>query len=211
MYRHVFWDMGGTLVDTYPQLDRALADVVADHGGSVDVHEVSRLTRVSTGHAVAHLSTRFGVPEAAFEAAEEALKERWRAAPAPAMPGAAALLHDVRAAGGLNLVVTHRDRRSAESLLTGIGLEVDDLISTADGYPRKPDPAMYRAMLERHGLDPAQCLAVGDRPIDAEAAAGAGLATATLESPEAPVDDEADHSVAALDELRPLLRLAPAR
>ena len=84
----------------------------------------------------------------------------------------------------------------------------DDLISTADGYLRKPDPAMYVAMLERHGLDPADCLAVGDRPIDAEAAAAAGLATATLESPEAPVDDRADHSVASLDELRPLLGLA---
>ena len=150
------------------------------------------------------------MPEAEFEAAEESLKARWRSDPAPAMPGAHRLLHDVRAAGGLNLVVTHRDRGSAQSLLDGLGLEADDLISTADGYPRKPDPAMYVAMLERHGLDPADCLAVGDRPIDADAAAASGLATATLESPEAPVDDRADHSVASLDELRPLLGLAAA-
>ncbi len=208
MYRHVFWDMGGTLVDTYPALDSALAAVVRAHGGAVDVAEVSRLTRVSTGHAVSTLAARFGVSEAEFEAAEDALKARWRVDPPPAMPGAHRLLHDVRAAGGLNLVVTHRDRASAQSLLDGLGLEADDLISTADGYLRKPDPAMYVAMLERHGLDPADCLAVGDRPIDAEAAAAAGLATATLESPEAPVDDRADHSVASLDELRPLLGLA---
>lgn len=208
MYEHVFWDMGGTLVDTYPALDSALAAVVRAHGGAVDVAEVSRLTRVSTGHAVATLAARFGVPEAEFEAAEDELKAQWRLDPAPAMPGARQLLHDVRAAGGLNLVVTHRDRASAQSLLDGLGLEADDLISTTDGYPRKPDPAMYLAMLQRHGLDPAGCLAVGDRPIDADAAAAAGLATATLESPEAPVEDRADHSVATLDELRPLLGLS---
>ena len=74
MYEHVFWDMGGTLVDTYPALDSALAAVVRAHGGAVDVAEVSRLTRVSTGHAVATLASRFDVPEGEFEAAEDALK-----------------------------------------------------------------------------------------------------------------------------------------
>jgi len=208
MYRHVFWDMGGTLVDTYPALDSALAAVVRAHGGALDVAEVSRLTRVSTGHAVATLSSQFGVPEAEFEAAEETLKARWRVDPPPAMPGAHRLLHDVRAAGGLNLVVTHRDRCVNSGRYDGLGLEAAVAAIAADGYLRKPDPAMYVEMLERHGLDPADCLAVGDRPLDAEAAAAAGLATATLESPEAPVDDRADHSVASLDELRPLLGLA---
>lgn len=210
MYRHVFWDLGGTLVDTYPALDAAFADVIRRRGQAVDLVEVSRLTRVSTGHAVAALSRRYGIDEAEFEAANAVLKERYRSSPAPAMPGAPRLLHDVRAAGGFNLVVTHRDRNSARSLLEGLGLEADDLISTADGYPRKPDPAMYVAMLQRRGLDPALCLSVGDRPIDAEAAAAAGLATATLESPEAPVDDRANHSVATLDDLRPLLGLTEA-
>ena len=27
-YTHVFWDMGGTIVNTYPELDAALADVI---------------------------------------------------------------------------------------------------------------------------------------------------------------------------------------
>lgn len=208
MYRHVFWDLGGTLVDTYPALDAALAGVVERHGGTVGLDEVARLTRVSTSRAIEVLSDQYAIDAAEFEAANDELKALWETTPAPTMAGAAQLLRDVTAAGGLNLVVTHRDRESASSLLTGLGLEVDDLISTADGYPRKPDPAMYLALLERHGLDPAECLGVGDRPIDAAAANSAGIDAATLESPSAPVEDDGQHEVAGLDELRPLLKLA---
>lgn len=210
MLRHVFWDLGGTLVDTYPALDAALAGVVRSHGGSIDETEVAKLTRKSTGHAIEELSSRFDIPAEEFEAANEALKVEWSSDPAPAMEGAAALIEAVRAAGGKNLVVTHRDRFSAVNLLDGLGLVVDDLISTADGFPRKPDPAMYTELLERQGLDPAECLAIGDRPIDAEAAQAAGITAATLESSAAPVDDAAEHSVEKLDDLRPLLGLEPA-
>ena len=210
MYSFVFWDLGGTLVDTYPALDAALADVVRRHGHELQDAEVAALTRRSTGEAIATLSTRFGIPEAEFEEANRALKHDWTSWPPPVMAGARELLRDVSAAGGLNLVVTHRDRDSAESLLEGLGLAVDDLISTSEGHPRKPDPEMYRTMLERHGLDAARCLAGGDRPIDAEAAMAAGITAATIESPEAPVDDPAEHSVATVDELRPLLGLPDA-
>ncbi|MGA4670542.1 HAD-IA family hydrolase [Propionibacteriaceae bacterium Y1923] len=207
MYRHVFWDLGGTLVNTYPQLDETLAGVVHKHGGQVTTAEVATWTRRSTGAAIDELARRFGIPVGEFEAAEAALKDLWRAHPAPAMPGARELMDDVAAAGGLNLVVTHRDRDSAMALIGGLELPVDDLVSTSDGHPRKPDPAMYLAMLQAHDLSPEDCLGVGDRPIDAEAAHAAGIDAAVLESAAAPVDDDAEHSVEALDQLRPLLGL----
>ena len=101
MLRHVFWDLGGTLVDTYPALDAALAGVVRSHGGSIDETEVAKLTRKSTGHAIEELSSRFDIPAEEFEAANEALKVEWSSDPAPAMEGAAALIEAVRAAGGV--------------------------------------------------------------------------------------------------------------
>ena len=207
MYRHVFWDLGGTLVDTYPQLDEALAGVVRAHGRQVATTHVAIWTRRSTGAAIAELSRAYGIPVAEFEAAEAELKGLWHQHPAPAMPGARQLMDDIAMAGGLNLVVTHRDRGSAMALVGGLDLPVDDLISTGDGYPRKPDPAMYLAMLTAHDLDAVECLAVGDRPIDAEAAHAAGLEAAMLESAAAPVDDDAEYSIEKLDELRDLLGL----
>lgn len=205
--RHVIWDLGGTLVDTYPQLDETLAGVVRAHGGQVTAAQVAIWTRQSTGVAIRELSRAFGVPIAEFTAAEAELKKLWQQHPAPVMPGARQLMDDVAAAGGLNLVATHRDRASAMALVGGLDLPVDHLVSTSDGYARKPDPAMYLALLSAHDLDPAQCLAVGDRPIDAEAAQAAGIVAAILESAAAPVDDDAEHSVATLDELRVLLAL----
>lgn len=207
MYRHLFWDLGGTLVDTYPALDDAFAGVVHEHGHQVELVEVARLTRRSTGEAVRTLSQRFGIDPQRFEQANAALKKQWESNPAPAMPGAHELMARVHAAGGLNLVVTHRDRASATDLVQGLGLVVDDLVSTGDGHPRKPDPEMYRVLLERHGLDVAECLAVGDRPIDAEAAHRAGMHAVMLEDPEMPVDDDAEHQVSRLDELAGLLGL----
>lgn len=207
MYRHVFWDLGGTLVDTYPQLDQALAGVVRRHGGQVTTAQVAIWTRRSTGAAMDELSREFGIPVSEFEAAEADLKALWHQHPAPVMPGARELMTDVAAAGGLNLVVTHRDRVSAMSLVGGLDLPVDALVSTGDGYPRKPDPSMYLALLSAHDLDPTDCLSIGDRPIDAEAAQAAGMAAAMLESAAAPVDDDAEYSVERLDDLRSLLGL----
>lgn len=179
-WRHLLWDLGGTMIDTYPSVDATLAGVCAAHGSPVEVAEVSRLTRGSIGGAIEELGGRLSISAAAFAEAYAALKQSWRKYPPPVMPGARALIARVRELGGLNLVVTHRDRGSATTLLQAHDLLVDDLLCAPDGYPRKPDPAMYRTMLRRHGVTVDDCLAVGDRAIDAQAADAIGMAWARL-------------------------------
>ncbi|MGC5617195.1 HAD-IA family hydrolase [Georgenia sp. Z1491] len=206
MRRHLVWDMGGTLVDTYPAVDAALARVVRDRGGEITEREVAALTRRSTGAAVEALSDRFGIPAADLEAAQTDLKAGWVRTPPPVMTGAREAMAAARALGGLNLVVTHRDRASATGLLTSLGLEVDDMLCAPDGHPRKPDPAMYREMLGRHRLEADTCLAVGDRPIDAEAASAAGIDSAVLVTPGLDLDDGgARWRITSLDDVAGLL------
>ncbi len=201
-YRHVFWDMGGTIVNTYPQLDAALADVIRSHGHDVEDHDVALLTRRSTGEAISTLAVRHEIDASEFRAAEAALKEHWRTSPPPPMPGIREAMARV---SGLNLVVTHRERASAESLLASLRIVVDDLICAPDGHPRKPDPTMDLILLERHGLDARDCIAVGDRPLDATAAHAAGIAAVLLQTPRIPLENDAEYQIEHLAELLPLL------
>lgn len=186
-WQTVLWDMGGTLVDTYPTVDRALRDAVVRAGHTVVQDEVARLTRVSIASAIESLAARYGLPRVALQQAYEDLKRSWRGAPPPVMDGAVEVMDAVRAAGGLNIVITHRDRSSASALLAATGLRVDDMICAPDGYARKPDPEMYQVAVDRHGLERASCLSVGDRAIDAEAAAAAGIDAVLLVTPGIPV------------------------
>ena len=114
MYRHVIWDLGGTLVDTYPALDRTLAAVVRDAGGQVSEAEVARLTRRSTGEAIAALSSRFGIDEAAFRArllshvpagpAADAFEPDGSAASAKAIANGQTQNHTIHVAGDVDWV-----------------------------------------------------------------------------------------------------------
>lgn len=198
--------MGGTLVDTYPAVDAVLRQVVLATGAEVSDREVAALTRRSTGVAIETLARRFGITEEAFRSAYADLKDAWRSEPPPMMDGAPEAMATARELGGLNLVVTHRDRESATTLLEGLGLSVDDMLCAPDGFARKPAPDMYVEVVRRHGLRPEECLGVGDRPIDIQAAAGAGVDGAMLITPGLDLDDGgARWSITSLRELPPLL------
>lgn len=204
-YLNIVWDMGGTLMDTYPSVDAMLARVAGAHGLEVDPAEVTRLTRTSIASAIEALAERAGVARDPFDRAYADLKESWVGDPPPVMEGAREVMDRIRGAGGLNLVVTHRDRTSAEDLLRASGLVVDDMVCAPDGHPRKPDPTMYRTIVGRHGLVPQQCLAVGDRPIDGRAARAAGLDTARLETPGIHLEPEDTYTINRLEELHAIL------
>ncbi len=211
--RSLIWDMGGTLVDTYPEVDRTLAGVVwGDALTPEHLAEVRDLRMKSIDHTMTVLSERYGVDRSALQQAYADLKDRWRVRPAPLMAGATDLMDAVHRAGGLNLIATHRDRQSAQWLLDALGVTVDDFVSTSDGLPRKPDPAMNLALVRRHHLDPAEVLCVGDRAIDVFAADAAHLASALLVTPGAPAEDlRGAHPIVIthLAELIPLFTPAP--
>lgn len=206
----LIWDLGGTLADTYPDVDRALATALDPQLGDQLLHEVGQLTRVSSSHAISTLAARHGVSEQHLRAAYEQTTQHWREHPPPAMPGARELLAAVTEHGGLNLVATHRDRDSAAGLLASLDLRVDDMVCAPDGFARKPDPEMVRTLLARHSLVAEACCAVGDRPADVRAAAGAGVRGVLLETAGIPLDAGDAQRVTSLVVLRERLGLAGA-
>ncbi|QQM67597.1 HAD-IA family hydrolase [Actinomyces weissii] len=205
---HIIWDMGGTLIDTYPEVDRALCQAAFGDTSPAHLREVTALTRRSIAEATTTLAARHHLPEQRLTEAYETLKRRWRHHPAPVMEGAREVMARVSEHGGLNLVATHRDRTSATHLLEALGLQVDDLVCAPDGLARKPSPAMNLLLLERHQLLPEEVLCVGDRLIDVAAARAASLAAALLVRPGTsitlPEDAPGALVVASLTDLLPL-------
>lgn len=203
--RALIWDLGGTLMDTYPDVDRALAEALRSEPDEALMHEVATLTRRSSSEAITELAARHGVSEAHLRTAYEATTQHWARRPPPLMDGARELVAAVREAGALNLVATHRDRVSASALLTALGLEVDDMVCAPDGHPRKPAPDMVLTLLARHELAPGECLAVGDRPADVQAAATAGVDAVLLETPGIPLAVSGARRIHSLRSLLPML------
>lgn len=205
--RALIWDLGGTLVNTYPEVDHALAAAVRADPDDALLHEVAQLTRRSSSEAISTLAQRYGVAEEKLRAAYDATKQRWQVEPAPVMEGALEVLAAVHEQGALNLVATHRDRASAQGLIDSLGLPIHGMVCAPDGFARKPAPDLVLALLERHALTPQECLAVGDRPGDVEAARIAGVRGVLLETAGIELSAPGAERVGSLREVLALLDL----
>lgn len=179
IFTHIIWDAGGTLFDTYPATTAAFLSTLAERNIHAPAERVSGLARISQHHAAQTLALEYGLDEAWLWSAYRKHLESAPPAQQPPFPGARELCRLVQQRGGLNLIATHRARRLTERLLDAHDMRslFAGLLSTSDGYPRKPDPALLLALVEQHRLDPAQTLAVGDREIDIQAGKNAGLLT----------------------------------
>jgi 2-haloacid dehalogenase len=71
-----------------------------------------------------------------------------------------------------------------------------DTVVSAHEKLLKPDPAIYRVLLERNGLEAARCLFIDDSPANVEGARSVGMRAVTFTSPERLAADLASHGVA---------------
>jgi phosphoglycolate phosphatase-like HAD superfamily hydrolase len=172
MYYHGYvWDLGGTLLDNYASSARAFADTLQACGRSAPYEEIYAALRVSTNHAV-H----------AFASDVDGFREWYREREATTLTvpvlfdGAATVLSAIVAEGGQNFMVSHRDNQVLEILDAADIAQYFSVVVTADsGFPRKPAPDSIQHLLEVSALLPDQVVAVGDRPLDIEAAHRAGV------------------------------------
>jgi phosphoglycolate phosphatase-like HAD superfamily hydrolase len=180
MIQHLIWDVDGTLFDTYPAIARSFQAAAHDLGATVAYDEVMRLAQVSVDHCATTLSTTYAL---AADQLEELFDQHYRTITPedqPPFAGVEAVCDHIRVRGGLNLIVTHRRRAGLDRLLATHRLTdyFADITSHDDAYPRKPDPAAFIALIERHQLPREATLGVGDRDIDILAAQAAGLRAA---------------------------------
>jgi HAD superfamily hydrolase (TIGR01509 family) len=169
----VLFDIDGTLVDTNY------------------LHAVAwRRAFVETGHDVptAWVHHRIGMGSSQLldeliGGEDDEVKDAWRRqfdqlkSEIRPLPGAAALLRAVAAAGARVVLASSTEEKDLDALLEAIDAEdvIDEVTSSGDVDEAKPSPEVFQTALEKAGADAAGAIVVGDTVWDIRAAKAAGL------------------------------------
>ncbi len=175
----VLLDLDGTLLDTAPDLTRALnALLIEERLAPLPLAQV----RPHVSHGASAV-VRLGFPETAVERFDT-LRARFLELYARALaidtvlfPGFREVLDELDAHRLPWGVVTNKPARFTEPLLQTLGLRTRArCVISADSLPRrKPDPLPLLVAAQNLGLAPSQCLYLGDALRDAQAAQAAGM------------------------------------
>ncbi|TYQ10395.1 UNVERIFIED_ORG: HAD superfamily hydrolase (TIGR01509 family) [Gordonia westfalica J30] len=189
----VLWDMDGTLLDSEPIWDIAMADLATRHG-IVMTRELRESTlgnslpdALAKVHDAAGLSADERDPDADGRWTLDRVNELF-AEDLPWRPGAREALDLVADAGIPMVLVTNTVRELTEVALETIGRHRFAATVCGDEVAvGKPAPDPYVRAAELLGFSTAECLAVEDSPTGAQAASTAGCPTLVVESA-APVE-----------------------
>jgi len=177
MKREFIWDFDGTLLNTYPAMVQAFVQAVADLGGEVTPVEAYQIMRQqSVGVAERTIAQRYGWDWRQIRTGYQKSEPKLQSQP-QAFAGAATVLAKIKAVGGHNYLMTHRND-DALRYLAQAGLEpyFDDFVTAAQPFPRKPNPAALNYLLTKHQVDRPRAVMVGDRNLDIDAGHNAQIA-----------------------------------
>jgi len=179
----IVFDLDGTLVDTAPDIARALNETLDIEGLSHIRLERARTligggARVMIEHATGLAGAHFGSER--LDQLTEIFVDRYRAGldvSSTLFPGAREALDALAAMGARLAVCTNKRTDLSQRLLEAMDIaERFSAIVGADAVAdRKPHPDHYRAAVQRAGGTVRRSLMIGDTSADAAAARGSGV------------------------------------
>jgi phosphoglycolate phosphatase len=179
----VVFDLDGTLVDTLPDLHRAVGSLLAERGRAVPTAaEVRRMIGDGARKLVERsLAWSDGaVLESELEVAHQRFLAIYNAAPcreSRVFANVEPALDALRAQGIALGVCTNKPQRPTDMILATLGLtERFAAVVGGDAVARrKPHPDHLQAVLDRLGATPSTSIMIGDSRNDLEAARGCGM------------------------------------
>ena len=188
--RDLIFDLDGTLIDSAPDLARALNRLLAElDRPPLDLPAVRRLVGDGAPELVSRALALGGAK--VDPAAMPGLFERYRAfylatatASTRAYPGVPETLATLRADGHRMVVCTNKFQKPTMAILDFLDLtRYFDGIAGGDVVPaRKPDPRHLLAALALAAATPENAVVIGDGINDAKAAKAAGIPLLLLDS-----------------------------
>ncbi len=179
--RHAFWDFDGTLLDSYPAMVRAFVAGAAEFGLTLDSGRVLSLMKNCLTHCCETISAESGVPAGELAAAFRRHEKDEILRGLPPMPGIPEALAAMEKRGIRHYLATHRDRVSIDLLARAGFAPFAGHVTREDGLPRKPAPDMLLHLMRQHGLNPEECVMIGDRPLDTESGVAAGICSILID------------------------------
>ncbi|MBT8408630.1 MAG: HAD-IA family hydrolase [Alphaproteobacteria bacterium] len=175
------FDVDGTLVDSQSQIAASMraafgaVDLLAPaHAAVLSIIGLSlplAMRALAPGASDGQIAKLTGAYREAF------IKLRQDGAVPPLYPGAAELLARLAARDTVFLgIATGKARRGLDHVLAAHGLDgVFHTAQVADDHPSKPHPSMALQALAETGVEPRDCVMIGDTSFDMEMGRAAGV------------------------------------
>lgn len=175
----VLFDFDGVILDSEPLHERALQQLYAARGWTVDDPQFFHFKGRTETVNFAEIVGRFGGDGDAHRRQYRANYDALIADP-PLVPGVVSFLERCHAAGIAVAIVTSARRSTVDHVLGVHGLErfFHTIVAEADVTHAKPHPEPYLLAAARLGVDPARCLVVEDSAHGAASGHAAGAVVA---------------------------------
>lgn len=182
IFQHYFWDYDGTLYDTYPRITRAICRTMQEYGVQAEYEQLYPLLKQKFRRAWSAYLEPKGISYEEFMDTYHRFSELEPKDTMQLYPGAKEMLEAVVRAGGKNYLYTHRGQSAFSYLEKDELMELfTDFVTSQHNFPNKPAPDALNYLCDKHGLDKAACVMIGDRDIDLDAGKNAGMACALFD------------------------------
>ena len=206
-FRHYLFDVDGTLLDTAPDINAAVREVLAGRGRD---HIPEAYLR---NHIGRHLIELFRdiYPEYAPAQIDELIDEYRTAYLGRNHRGTKVyegVAEALSALAGSKATATTKATRTTRIVLERFNLiGFFDHVQGTDGFPSKPAPDVVLRCIGALAARPGDCLLVGDSPVDMEAGRRAGVRTCAVRygygDPQGIAEWKPDYWISDLRELLP--------
>ena len=189
MYRALLFDLDGTLAETDSLHLLTWIDVLRPHGIEVDeAFYKENISGRNTGEIVRELLPDLSTEEGQKLGDAKEATFRERAGELEPLPGLLDFLEEARKRGMKSALVTNAPEENVEAILLALKLSefFDEVVLSDEVGPVKPDPAPYRAALDRLGISPEEAVAFEDSTSGISSAVGAGIPTVGIASTQDP-------------------------
>jgi HAD superfamily hydrolase (TIGR01509 family) len=203
-YAAILFDMDGTLIETNPLWAEATRLALEEYNIQLTDAEKRSLAGVLL-HDLLHKKGYDADTIKAVRGVRDAAMQRIIPKGAQWIDGAYDLLQTIKAPKG---IVTSAHLNVFEHMDAALGLTdlVQAVVLADDVRPDyKPHPKGLLIACERLGVDPAECVYIGDQECDLQAAAAAGMDSILIRGTHTPADLTHTKMVADIDELAKLL------